>query len=91
MPLPFIVIIDVFKLKTSLPADDLWTSLTDQLKIGKDTTCLTPKSTKLDNKKSKRAQNETYLFLYGDFIVHDFKNKKSKLFKLLCRYYRLHV
>ena len=36
MPLPFIAIIDVFKLKTSLPADELWTSLTDQLKIGKD-------------------------------------------------------
>ena len=36
MPLPFIVIIDVFKLKTSLPADEFWTSLTDQLKIGKD-------------------------------------------------------
>ena len=25
-----------FKLKMSLPADELWTSLTDQLKIGKD-------------------------------------------------------
>ena len=36
IPLPFIVTIDVFKLKTSSPADELWTSLTDQLKIGKD-------------------------------------------------------
>ena len=49
IPLPFIVTIDVFKLKTSLPEDELWTSLTDQLKIGKDkfvrTTCLTQKST----------------------------------------------
>ena len=39
--------------------------LTDKLKIGKDkfiwTTCLTQKSTQLDGKKSKPAQNETYL------------------------------
>ena len=33
--------------------------LTDKLKIGKD--CLTQKSTQLDSKKSKPAQNETYL------------------------------
>ena len=36
IPLPFIVTIDVFKMKTSLPADELWTSLTEKLKIGKD-------------------------------------------------------
>ena len=39
--------------------------LTDKLKIGKDkfiwTTCLTQKLTQLDSKKSKPAQNETYL------------------------------
>ena len=79
---------DIFKLKKSLPVDELWMSLTYQLKIGKDkfvwTTCLTQKLTQLDN-KLKRAQNETYLFLYDDFIIFDFKNKKSKLFKLVCR------
>ena len=68
IPLPFIVTIDIFKLKTSLAADELWSSLTDQLKTGKDkfvwTTCLTQKSTWLDSKKSKRAQNETHLFLW---------------------------
>ena len=47
-------------------------------------TCLTQKSTQLDSKKLKRAQNETCLFLYDDFIVHDFKNKKPKLVKNSC-------
>ena len=36
VPLPFVMTIDAFKLKTSSPADELWTSLTDQLEIGKD-------------------------------------------------------
>ena len=31
-------------------------------------------------KNRNEFQNETYLFLYDDFILHDFKNKKIQAF-----------